>query len=1119
MAQNIRFATGLLRLSSPEGEPILPKDGENNVLITSALPYCNNVPHLGNIIGSTLSADVFARYNRRFQGTRNRRTLYVCGTDEYGTATETQALKEGITAQELCDKYHLLHRSTYEWFEISFDHFGRTTTPQHTEICQEIYTNLSKNSLLEKQNKEQTYCEGCEKFLADRFVEGTCPHCGADDGRGDQCDFCGRTLDAIELINPRCLINKTHNVTRRESAHMYVRLNVVQPRTEEWIKKSWKAGGWSPNAVINSDGVLIDPRVKGGLRPSPVTRDLTWGVPVPNIEGADNQEMKGKVMYVWFDAPIGYPSITANYTNEWKKWWFDPKNVSLYQFMGKDNVYFHTIFWPSIQLGDGRDWTMLHHLSTTEYLNYEGGKFSKSHNRGVFGPAAKETGIPVSVWRYYLLSSRPETQDAMFSWAECIAANNNILLKNFGNFVNRTLSFVAKNYDGILPDGGDAGGPLSPNDENDADFVTDVNIILQQYIDALESVKLRLGLHIVMQLSSRGNGYLQSAGLGTALMDSEPVRCAQVLCRAVNLIYVLSVLVEPFMPATAAALLVQLNAPQRTVPEVIAVDILPGHVLGKPKHLFKPIKEEMAETWREQFAGSKKDIAPVDGAPVAGATPALSKRKAAAAAKAAKKDPIYSGPKSPKMSALEDRIAEQGEVVRKLKAQTPKTKEIDEEIVAAVEDLKKLKAELATAIKDLEYFIFQLVTGDRDYTFDEGRSSCIIILGTEMSVMFLRDLRQVISFLILGSFVTFVLLSAVFGDFQQHTLTGSSLDFLKKRPDFEQYVYLRTLSEKDLDFDNPHRRIILIGDIHGMKSSLDKLLEKIEYAPTSDLLIHVGDIVAKGPLSGSLDVLSFMTAHNITGVRGNHDQMVIGWRTWIELVRAQPGGKAWLDKVEQKSFKELKAYTGTAGKWWPRIPDGWELMGDHYRIARALTAEQYEYLRELPLVLHSPRLHAFIVHAGLLPIDPRRDAASSNQPLAHIPDFASAKSNGRHESHNLTRLRALQECALLADVPQNSDPWVLLNMRSVLKDKSISKDAKEGSPWALLWNAIIKRCGGFDVDLLESNDAEGVENVDARKSDKLKTSLPCNPLTIIYGHAASRGLDIRRWSKGLDSGC
>lgn len=262
---------------------------------------------------------------------------------------------------------------------------------------------------------------------------------------------------------------------------------------------------------------------------------------------------------------------------------------------------------------------------------------------------------------------------------------------------------MAKNYDGVLPESGDAEGPVSPNDEHDADFVADVNALLQQYIDALESVKLRLGLHIVMQISSRGNLYLQSAGLGTALKDSNPKRCAQVLSRAVNLIYALSVLVEPFMPATAAAILDQLNAPQRTVPEVLSVDILGGHVLGKPAHLFKPIKEEMAETWRAKFAGTKKDASgtaplPEEAAPA----PGLSKRKAAAAAKAAKKDAEYTGPKTPEILALETKIAAQGEVVRALKAKVPKTTEVEADIQAAVDELKKHKADLVQEIINLQ---------------------------------------------------------------------------------------------------------------------------------------------------------------------------------------------------------------------------------------------------------------------------------------------------------------------------------------------------------------------------------------------------------------------------------
>ncbi|KAG7451204.1 methionyl-tRNA synthetase [Guyanagaster necrorhizus] len=669
--QKIRSADGLLQVIPPPGHPAtLPKEGENNVLITSALPYCNNVPHLGNIIGSTLSADVFS--------TRNRTTLYICGTDEYGTATETQALKEHITPRELCDKYHLLHKETYEWFDIGFDYFGRTSTPWHTEICQGIYRNLGANGFLEKQDKEQIYCEGCPKFLADRFVEGICPHCGYEDARGDQCDLCSRTLDAIELIKPRCLVNKDHRVTTRVSTHNYLKLDQIQPRTEEWIKKSWKEGKWSSNSVINGDGELVDARVKAGLLPTPVTRDLKWGVPVP-IDSAEDESMRGK-----FDAPIGYPSISANYTPEWEKWWFNPENVRLYQFMGKDNVYFHTVYFPSVQLADGRNWTTLHHLSTTEYLNYEGGKFSKSRNRGVFGPAAKETGIPSSVWRYYLLSTRPETADSMFSWSDCIAANNNVLLNNFGNFVNRVLKFVSSQYNSVIPESGDEPGPLSVNDEHDADFISDVNGLLKDYIDAMESVKLRLGLQTIMLISIRGNSYLQSSGLGKALMTSDPIRCAKVLSRAVNLIYVLSTLVYPYMPATAAAILEQLNAPARSVPDALSTDILAGHIIGKTEHLFKKIDEGMAEKFRARFGG-------LESATEMEASKPAGKRGKSKVPLA----PAADIPKTPEILVLEVKIREQGDVVRALKSQTPKTKELDAEIKAEVDVLKKLKGDLA----------------------------------------------------------------------------------------------------------------------------------------------------------------------------------------------------------------------------------------------------------------------------------------------------------------------------------------------------------------------------------------------------------------------------------------
>ncbi|KDQ15876.1 hypothetical protein BOTBODRAFT_144906 [Botryobasidium botryosum FD-172 SS1] len=684
MAQNIREEADLLMNIPKEGEKILPQTGKKNILITSALPYCNNVPHLGNIIGSTLSADVFARYNR----SRNNQTLYICGTDEYGTATETQALKEGLAPRALCDKYRELHRESYSWFEMAFDLFGQTSTEKHTEICQDIYLQLYKNDMLEKQTKEQTYCETCSKFLADRFVEGICPHCGYEDARGDQCDGCSRTLDPVELIKPRCHLSREHTVVTKTSAHMYMRLNTIQPQIEAWMKKTWKEGRWAPNSVINADGEIIDARLKGGLRPNPVTRDLTWGVPLPHTGDPIDEEMKGKVMYVWFDAPIGYPSITANYTDEWRQWWFNPEDVKLYQFMGKDNAYFHTIMFPGTLLGDGRKWTMLHHVSTTEFLQYESGKFSKSRNIGVFGPAAKQTGVPASVWRYYLLSTRPENSDSTFSWNEFIAANNSVLLNNFGNFVNRVLKFISAKYDGVVPDANDASGliPTENNgDEHDPTFVNEINDLLKDYINAMESVKLRLGIQTVMAISARGNAYLQRSGLGNALFSDSPQQCARVLLRAVNLIYALSALTFPFMPSTSTEILAQLNAPARTVPERLSVDILPGHILGSPAHLFKRIDEKMADVWRAMFGG---------GATEQPKEAAVSKRKAAAAAKKAGVKNVIADEnavKTVEMVELEKKIAAQGDLVRGIKSGTVQGQSLDE----ALAELLKLKASLS----------------------------------------------------------------------------------------------------------------------------------------------------------------------------------------------------------------------------------------------------------------------------------------------------------------------------------------------------------------------------------------------------------------------------------------
>jgi len=319
----------------------------------------------------------------------------------------------------------------------------------------------------------------------------------------------------------------------------------------------------------------------------------------------------------------------------------------------------------------------------------------------VFGPAAKETGIPATVWRYYLLSTRPETADATFSWDDCVAANNSVLLNNFGNFVNRALKFISVQYGGVIPEG-DTPGPLSPNDETDAEFVTHVNGLLKDYTDAMDAVKLRLGLQTVMLLSQRGNLYLQSSGLNKALMAENPTRCAQVVSRAANLIYLLSALVYPFMPATSASILSQLNAPARTVPDMFSIDLLPGHHIGTPAHLFTKIEEKKADVWRAEFAGKDPAAAAAPIADMAAAAPATTKRKAAATKKGTQnvaEAGQLNGPKSVEALALDAKIAGQGNIVRELKARAPRTKELAEETAIAIAELKKLKAERAAMSK------------------------------------------------------------------------------------------------------------------------------------------------------------------------------------------------------------------------------------------------------------------------------------------------------------------------------------------------------------------------------------------------------------------------------------
>ncbi|MFA6366355.1 MAG: methionine--tRNA ligase [Candidatus Hydrogenedentales bacterium] len=580
-------------------------------LITSALPYVNNVPHLGNLI-QVLSADVFARFCRL----RGYDTLYICGTDEYGTATETKAQEEGITPRELCDRFHALHRDIYSWFGISFDKFGRTSAPEQTAITQSIFLDLEKNGYIKSQTIEQLYCDSCGRFLADRYVKGTCPSCGYDGARGDQCEHCGKLLEPTELVNPKCSsCGATPHL--KATTHLYIDLPAIKPKLEPWIREASEKGFWSNNAIQMTQAWLRD-----GLKARAITRDLKWGIPVP-LKGYED-----KVFYVWFDAPIGYISMTAGLAAEkgfdWKTWWQNPENVDLFQFIGKDNIPFHTVIFPSSLLGSGRDWTMLHHMSSSEYLNYESGKFSKSKGIGVFGTDVMETGIPADVWRFYIFWNRPETSDYTFTWSDFLEKVNGELIGNLGNLANRTLTFVSRYYDGAIP----AGKP-------DAEFWERAKEIEARITASLERADLREAFRAVFELSDIANKRFQD-GAPWKTRISDPEAAASLVSDLCYVLRDIAVLTQPYMPHAAEKLAAMLG-------QKLGAGGLDWSVLGKteglsevktPEVLFAKLDEKYIATLRERYSGSQKERADRDQAAGDAKAPASSVKALAPDAKA-----------------------------------------------------------------------------------------------------------------------------------------------------------------------------------------------------------------------------------------------------------------------------------------------------------------------------------------------------------------------------------------------------------------------------------------------------------------------------------------------------
>jgi methionyl-tRNA synthetase len=576
-------------------------------LITSALPYVNNVPHLGNII-QVLSADCFARFCRL----RGLETLYVCGTDEYGTATETRAAEEGISPRELCGRYYAIHDRIYRWFNIDFDKFGRTSTPIQTEVTQDIFKKLDAAGLIAEHTIEQLHCEHCGRFLADRYVLGTCPHCGYTGARGDQCEACGKLLDPTDLLDPRCSVCGAAPALK-STKHLYIDLPGIKDRLEAWITGASARGFWAFNAVRMTEAWIRD-----GLKERAITRDLKWGIPVPKTGYED------KVFYVWFDAPIGYISITGNLGAElglpWQSfvdsWWKAPGDVELFQFIGKDNIPFHTVIFPSSLLGTGENWTMLHHMSSTEYLNYESGKFSKTRGVGVFGTDAMETGIAADLWRFYIFYNRPERADALFTWSDFQEKVNGELIGNLGNLVNRTLSFVTRYYGGVIPQGG----------ERDGAFFETLRAYEARIGALLDRAELRDAFRALFELSSFANKSFQDGEPWKKRTGDpgDPVNgpaAAEALIR--RLCYAvrdIAVMLEPYLPRAAERIASFFGLSfARKKPGAFRIEAGEGfswETLGKEEGLsrvvssevlFSKLEDDLIAELRDRYAGTQKE--------------------------------------------------------------------------------------------------------------------------------------------------------------------------------------------------------------------------------------------------------------------------------------------------------------------------------------------------------------------------------------------------------------------------------------------------------------------------------------------------------------------------------
>ncbi len=538
------------------------------VLVTCALPYVNNVPHIGNIVGSHLPADIFARFCRLF----GYETVYIGGSDEHGTPIEVAAEKLGITPKELSEKYYGVHKEIYDWLDISYDNFSRTSLAEHHRTTQEFFERIYDRGFISEGIITLPYCEKDRRVLPDRYVEGVCPVCGYENARGDQCEKCSNLLNPDELKKPRCILCGSAPVMR-QIKHLFLNLDKLQDDLERWIRSSEKV--WSPQVVKMAMGWI-----KEGLKPRCITRDIKWGVKVP-IKGYED-----KVFYVWFDAPIGYVSSTKEWStkigkpDEWKKYW--QGDAKIFHFIGKDNIPFHTIFWPGMLLANGT-YSLPYRVAGLQYLNYEGDKISKSRGWGIFCENLPKAGLGSDIWRYYLALLIPETDDTEWKWKEFMERVNNELVANLGNFIYRTLSFIKSNFDGVVPK-----AKLAKSDE---EMLALGRSYAKEVKDLAWDIRLRDALRKVLELSDKGNKYFQGSEPWRTIKEDRK-RAEATLYVCANLVHDLAILMSPFMPKSAAKVSRQLGLPLGGFEDIGTGRIAGGQGLMDVEILFPKLTEE-----------------------------------------------------------------------------------------------------------------------------------------------------------------------------------------------------------------------------------------------------------------------------------------------------------------------------------------------------------------------------------------------------------------------------------------------------------------------------------------------------------------------------------------------